>query len=879
MADGQTTALYCLADPLYYDVPDRLADADSRYRQATGPVPPGWRRGGSGLWNSLHPDGRELPGQGWKIHLAALPDDAAKILDTVADSCLRHRVTFKFLRSRRALLLASDKYMDRSAAGKFITVYPDGERELELLLGEFTEALDGLPGPYILSDLRIGPGPVHVRYGAFTAQWCAGPNGTPIPALRDPSGDLVPDHRGPVFHIPDWATVPAVLAPHLAARERPAGGDGAAGDAEDFPYLIREALHFTNAGGIYRAEHRDTGRPVVLREARPHSGLDGVGDDAVIRLHREHRALTRLAGLPQVPEQYGVHTVWEHHFLIEEYIPGWRLLDALVTRFPLVHADVTEADLAAHLAWVTDITDQLSRALDALHARGVSFGDMHPGNIMLRPDGSVALVDFEYAGEAGAVREAVAGAAGFAARGDLTGAEADRYALRAVWRTMLLPLAELTALDPDKTATVEAVIRERYRLPPDAGPAVPVPAVPAAIAPGGGEDRVRGLFGADGGEADWPALRALLIRGIHAGATPERADRLFPAGPEVAETGGHTLAHGAAGVLLALHHVGEPVPARYTDWLLAAARRAAPGHHRGLLDGLWGAAGVLHELGRTEDALDLVDRARTARPPGGVGLGGGTAGIALARLRFARITGDPALLSEAVRTAAELTALPDAADGELPPTAGLLPGLSGAALLQLRLYRVTGEARWLAAARRSLRWELGHCVATAGGLVQKKSGERHLVYLHEGSGGIALVAREYLETAGADADPELAEFVAGVTASCDPEFVREPGLFHGRAGLLAMLARLSAPDDAAPGDRAPDAPAGDRLAGQLRRMAWYPVSRAEGLLIPGGRLLRCSADLATGAAGVLLALHSALGAPGTSGDHRARGPLELLVPA
>lgn len=136
---------------------------------------------------------------------------------------------------------------------------------------------------------------------------------------------------------------------------------------------------------------------MVLREARPHCGLDGAGDDAVTRLHREHRALTKLAGLDCVPRVYGVRTVWEHHFLIEEHIEGNTLLEEIVARFALVRGADSADDLAPYVAWTESVTRELSRALEAIHARGLRFGDLHPSNIIVRPDGRIALVDFEYA--------------------------------------------------------------------------------------------------------------------------------------------------------------------------------------------------------------------------------------------------------------------------------------------------------------------------------------------------------------------------------------------------------------------------------------------------------------------------------------------------
>ncbi|MFC7466471.1 hypothetical protein ACFQVA_00485 [Actinomadura keratinilytica] len=80
-----------------------------------------------------------------------------------------------------------------------------------------------------------------------------------------------------------------------------------------------------------------------------------------------------------------------------------------------------------------------------------------------------------------------------------------------------------------------------------------------------------------------------------------------------------------------------------------------------------------------------------------------------------------------------------------PPSAGLLRGLSGAALLHLELYELTGERHLLDSARDILHREAAHCVRMPGGSVQVKDGRRHLLYLDQGSGGFALVARAYLD--------------------------------------------------------------------------------------------------------------------------------------
>lgn len=856
----QQTQLYCLADPTYYETPARLPDEMTRYPLDSAPPPEGWRRVRGGLWTSLLPEGRELAEQGWKIHVSTVPEEAEATLRDTARICLAHGVPFKFLRSEQALLLMSDKYMARSGAGKFLTLYPPDETVFLRVLDELTHALTGRRGPYILSDLRIGDAPVYVRYGAFVARWCLDADGERVHALRHPSGHLVPDERGVVFRVPPWVTVPEELRPHLAAR-------AASGDAT-FPYTITESLQFSNAGGIYLARHRETGRRVVLREARPHCGLDAVGDDAVTRLHREHRALTALAGLDCVPEVYGVRSVWEHHFLIEEHIEGATLLEEIVARFALLHGSGTAAELATYTAWVDSVTERLTQALAAIHARGLRFGDLHPSNVIIRPDGRVVLIDFEYATALDDQDTPVAGAPGLQAPTGTPGAEADAYALWATWLSMLMPLMEMAGHDRAKALTLERWARRRYGLASDAGPPRPA-ALRAAESRFGGESEIAALL--DGPAPDWAELRTRLLAGIHAGATPERTDRLFPGDPAAFATGGTDVAHGAAGVLYALHRVGAPVEPAWTDWLADAARRRDPAAPGGLYDGLPGTAVVLSLLGRREEGRELFERAAAAPPSASADLLNGRAGIALAALRLARPAGeggaapdpdakaDQDLVDLAVRTADDLDRLVrgDSVPGlAAPASAGLLRGLSGAALLHLELHALTGEDRFLRAAGRALEREAGHCVTMPGGTVQVKDGRRHFLYLDQGSGGVALVAQAYLARRAA---PALSALLPGVRQGCVLEFVREPGLFTGRAGLMATAGQLSPKGRTEP----------DVLA-SARNLSWHLIAQEDRLLVPGSRLRRCSADLATGAAGLLLALHFLSEASGP-------GLLELLT--
>lgn len=826
---------FCFADPVFFEPPERMSDDDTRYAQTRLPAPDGWSRTEEGLWVVLRLTASMLPEQGWKIHVSATLAEAERALALVWDYCLAHRLSFKFLRSRDAVLVTDGKGGHRGSSGKLVTIYPVDEAELAATLTGLGLLLTGVAGPYILSDLRYGNGPLYVRYGAFFLMHCPDEHGEPVAALRGPDGRLVPDRRGPIFDLPDWVPVPEILRSSLSSRQ--------SGDGSKLPYQVQRALHFSNAGGVYLAADRTTGEQVVLREARPHAGLDRTGMDAVARLENERMTLTRLAGLDCVPRLLSHHLVWEHHFLVEEYVEGETLLEAIISRHPHTHPHPTRAKLTEYQNWAADVMTKIADALHAIHQRGIRFGDLQPTNVILRPDGRVVLIDFEVAAELSDTAPAPLGTPGFAAPRHLSGTDIDWYAWECLRLFIELPLSQLLDRDSRKAPTLIDAAGELFETAPLHRPRLLRYLRHTAMDQA---DHAATMFAS--AESDWPTIIDSLIAGIHASATPERTDRLFPGDPTQYVSHGVAFGTGAAGVLLALHQVGAPVPGHYVDWLITTAIRAASSLRPGLYDGLHGVAAVLDILGRPSEALEILGfaRAKGDRAPT-AGLFGGRAGIALNLLHFAARTGDDALRQAAVRLGDDLAALltDDRPTNLWAPTgAGLMRGMTGPALLFLHLYDLAGDARYLDLAERALRRDLKQCVTWPDGSLQVRQATSHLPYLGDGSAGLALVLREYLRHRE---NAELATTLDGIRLACRVKHVFQPGLFQGRAGLLAVLASLGMPEDQ------------PVVRDHVRRLGWHALTFHDQLAFPGRLLQRLSMDLATGSAGVLLALDTAFG--------------------
>jgi hypothetical protein len=374
----------------------------------------------------------------------------------------------------------------------------------------------------------------------------------------------------------------------------------------------------------------------ALRPVPP--GWEAGHRDVWVMLH-ERAILAELSGVVGVPAVVDHVVCAGHHFLVQERVPGEPLTRLLATRHPLIQAEPTADDIAGYRTWALAVADRVEQLVGALHRCGVVFGDLHPGNIVVAPDGAVHLIDFELASLVGERRPPGLGAAGYAAPPDRTGPDIDRYALACLRLALFLPLTAIQPLDRAVAGRLATAATERFGLPAAFAESIvdtlgAPPAEPAATGAAAGQAVAAGPVAGVGpvgvgpvaaalswaGPAelaepapDWTAVRRSIVAGILASATPDRPDRLYPGDIGQFTHNGLGLAYGAAGVLYAIAAAGrEPAPEDGLDWLVRAVRGRSV-RQVGLYDGLYGIAYALDRLGRPADAAVVLDRARSVR--------------------------------------------------------------------------------------------------------------------------------------------------------------------------------------------------------------------------------------------------------------------------
>ncbi len=206
-----------------------------------------------------------------------------------------------------------------------------------------------------------------------------------------PTGEPVVDKRLPYFDLPDWVPDPfgqndgGVATGSHADKRAKLGGQ----------YKVEKALYFSTAGGVYLAEDTRTGRKVVVKEARPYTGVDFFANDAVSMRQREWEILNLLQDTGVVPRPLDLFWEWEHCFLVETHEEGRDIREILLKESPFVRISPRREDSERYYDIYRQLFLSFLEGLDVVHARGIVLGDLSANNLIITDDYDIRFLDLE----------------------------------------------------------------------------------------------------------------------------------------------------------------------------------------------------------------------------------------------------------------------------------------------------------------------------------------------------------------------------------------------------------------------------------------------------------------------------------------------------
>jgi serine/threonine protein kinase len=143
-------------------------------------------------------------------------------------------------------------------------------------------------------------------------------------------------------------------------------------------YHFEKRLAVSEHSAVYLARRESDGRQMVLKVLRQVPDLsDGLG--AFDRFLQEYEMIADIDH-PNIVEIYDLGVSDDHAHIAMEYVSGGDLKQRIS------HGIVEQE--------AVEYTRQIAGALGELHNRGILHRDLKPGNIMVRENGSLALIDF-----------------------------------------------------------------------------------------------------------------------------------------------------------------------------------------------------------------------------------------------------------------------------------------------------------------------------------------------------------------------------------------------------------------------------------------------------------------------------------------------------
>ncbi|EGQ3940689.1 serine/threonine protein kinase [Staphylococcus pseudintermedius] len=786
-------------------------------------------------WINYLYDFKNLPIQGWKIHISTSLEYAQETLNIVSQYLFKYNISFKFVKSYQQLVKKNSKYADRIASGKFITIYPIDNNQFIKLLQELKVILKNYPlGPYILTDKRWYDTNIYFRYGAFKSMFFY-ENGKKVYAIKDSNGRLIEDIRKPSYNLPYFVNEPIEIQnmdKHMSENTN------VVSILEK--YTIEKVLHYSNGGGVYLATYED-GNKYIIKEGRFACGLDTLENDAFQRLKREAECLYKLNEVKYVVNIYDFFKEWEHNFIVEEYIEGVTLNKWIVDNYPF-YSNKHNLEYRNKALY---ILKQLYKALSEIHSEGIGIGDLSPNNIMIDKNNNIKLIDLETAmSDSYKDTPIELNTLGFSGSRNMNRKQNDWFALLRIARLAFLPIGPVQDISLGILRTHDQLIEHYFGLKPlELIRKIEKKCHFMNVKP------MTNFFNYNYSMDNLYNLEEIKSRILYKIKNIDFSQKKLIFGDirqyEI-QNGEKNILNGDYGVIFTLNRIGEK-SRDIKEWSLNQNTASIINMNESLFLGKIGIATSLWENQEKDRAIKILESMKFYKQYKDVTITSGLSGIGLAFIGFSYEKELEKYLKCAIEIGLKLEKLLEqnehiqSYDADIT-NIGLMNGWSGVSLFFSALYKRTYNKKWLNLAQKSLLKDLDKgYYNTNDGTYHLDDTYRMMPYLDGGSAGLALALIEF------ECLSEKFHYsreIGGIRQLASSKAFYNIGLFRGSLGIIDVARAIDKHNNK------------NFNLNLLNKLKTHFIFTENEVLCPGEFNYRLSDDLFSGSLGALLVLES-----------------------
>lgn len=722
---------------------------------------------------------REIPVQGWKIHISCTLDNYYEILLKVSSYCFQNKIGYKFLKNLKLIKESISKSAARESSGKFITIYPLDELNFKEIINDLYEILKGYNGPYILSDRRYKDSKVlFYRYGRLKFN-----EDEPYENrfyVYDELGNKYIDSREPIFQLPPFIKDPFFNEANETDNNLLNG-----------KYEVIKAIHISNSGGVYLANDITQNKTVILKEARPFL-VGNESKDSIYLRKRECYFLSILNDLNVSPKIYESFYEWEHYFIAVEYIEGYGLHEHIGKHGTAIFFDKEVSSILFENN--IKIIKSLMEKIKTVHELGIYINDLSSQNVIIK-DSEAYFIDLEFAQytlETGSIIPYSPGY--YDVKTDfITPRERDYVSLGYIIMNMFVPSNYLAAIDKNAALRVFKSFNQKYNIPENI----------VYIT----EELLTNHENIDLGYLlnilDEKNYKISVIENeisIIQSRLISEFKKNFGKNP-IFETSNlnleltSNLMKGDTGVILNIYEIMDSSHREeFINKYILPLINSKSARNPSLWYGLSGLIIAMLRLGEDTIAINFAEKIikeELLKETKSLYLSDGMAGIGLAFLMLYQKVKNEKYLNIVLSIGNYLLDSQDEKGYWIDENSNIIVGIKegnlGISLLLLQIYTIDRDRKYLDAVRKSLQYLSGNLEIINGALIISKeinNGNVKTPYLSDGLAGLIIVIKKYLEI---DDNKELNNILIKIVETCKCEFSTNVSLFNGLSGMGVAL--------------------------------------------------------------------------------------------